>query len=310
MRRIVVDWGSSSFRAYLIDDAGRPICARANQSGVLDHNRSDNSGDFKTTLMQHCGDWLQRWPGTPIILCGMIGSRSGWLETPYLDCPLDARTLGENLQPLSELNNVCIVPGVQCLAPSGVPDVMRGEETQVFGALRMANRGSALVLLPGTHSKWVQVQNGQIKTFATFFTGELFALLHKHSSIGLVIEDAECDEQSFCEGLTHSDGIGGPLHQIFSIRAKSLCENHRAGSLSSFLSGILIGNEFSEALKLFPQTDSIVLVGDAKLQRLYQLAARHFGCALQSIDPALAVIRGVEALCGAARDTQARRAQC
>lgn len=294
MKQIVVDWGSSSFRAYLIDGLGTAVAQRENDRGVLAHS----AGEFHRTLVQSCGDWLERWPGIPVLMSGMVGSRNGWLETPYVPCPADARALCTGFSPLTrhpELN-IHIAPGVRCVSPGGAADVMRGEETQVFGALRLAARESALLLLPGTHSKWVRAEGGRIETFSTFFTGELFALLCEHSSIGSVLQAGDFDADEFVRGLEYSGQAGGPLHQIFSTRTRSLCEGADSRALHSYLSGILIGGEFSAALAMYRPEGESLLVASGKLQAPYQLAGEFFGCSLQPLDPGLATARGLAAI--------------
>jgi len=294
MRCIVVDWGSSNFRAHLVDNNDRVVCTRSDECGVL--NCGDN---YRDLLLERCGDWLQRWQSLPVYLCGMISSRNGWREAPYAPCPADAATIAERLLPVGELPNVWVVPGVSCRSPGGAPDVMRGEESQVLGALQMRGRESAVLLLPGTHSKWVRVDNGRITDFATFFTGELFALLHRHSSIGSVLGDVDNDPRSFIEGLRHSRRAGGPLHQMFAARAMALCEPDSGLAMSAFLSGLLVGNELAEALRMFPGSGEILLVGSDKLQTLYRLAADEFNIRLNAVDPSMAVVRGVTAICDA-----------
>lgn len=295
MRCIVIDWGSSNFRAHLVDDSGRVVCTRSDNCGVL--NCGDN---YKALLLERCGDWLQRWPQVPLYLCGMIASRNGWREAPYVSCPADPEALAQQLLPLGELPNAWVVPGVSCISPGGAPDVMRGEESQVIGALQISGRDSALLLLPGTHSKWVQVHSGYIANLATFFTGELFALLHKHSSIGSVLSEPDSDPHSFVAGVRYSRRAGGPLHQLFAARAMALCEPDSGLALSAYLSGILVGNEFTEALSMFSHSGEILLVGNDKLQKLYHLAAAEFDIELTAIDPSQAVVKGVTAI----RDAQ------
>ncbi|MCW8125882.1 2-dehydro-3-deoxygalactonokinase [Microbulbifer halophilus] len=297
MQRIVVDWGTTNIRAHLIDDDGRALVSRSGECGV---QRCD--GDYAAVLGEYCSDWQHRWPGIPTYLCGMIGSRTGWQETPYVPCPVEPPALAAGLKPLAGRDNIFFVPGVQCRTPAGTPDVMRGEECQVLGALAISGLDDGVLILPGTHSKWVRVRGGRIVDFATFFTGELFALLHRHSSIGSVLDAESMDAHSFDRGLAQSCGKGGLLHQVFSARSRSLCEDTGDQSMSAYLSGILIGSEFAHALSLFPPAGKLLLVGDRKLGNSYRQAAQHFDLPLQPIDPALAVVRGVKIICDAAGD--------
>lgn len=297
MQRIVVDWGTTNIRAHLIDDDGRMVVSRNGECGV--HNCD---GDYAAVLREYCGDWQRQWPEIPTYLCGMIGSRTGWQETPYVACPATPQALATGLQPLADRRNIYFVPGVQCRTPADTPDVMRGEECQVLGAMALSGLRDGLLILPGTHSKWVRVRDGQIVDFATFFTGELFALLHRHSSIGAVLDAESMDSDSFDRGLAQSHRDGGLLHQVFSARTRSLCEDIGGQSMSAYLSGILIGSEFAQAQTLFPIEGELLLVGDRKLGECYRQAARHLDLTLKPVDPSLAVVRGVEIICHTSGD--------
>jgi len=302
MKCIAVDWGSSSFRAYLIDEAGRLADRVANAKGVFTHTE----GNFEATLLAACGAWLDRWPGLPVIMAGMIGSRSGWWETPYAPCPVDRLELSRRLCALPAVKgvNLQLVPGISGHSPNGAPDVMRGEEVQVFGALALTNTPDAIVCLPGTHSKWVQVNMGRIEQFSTFFTGELFALLKQHSSIAAIMKGAaeheeSVDEDAFLQGVAYSRQNGGFLHHIFSARARVLTGDWQSGSLSAYLSGMLIGHELAGASVLYPSAAPLLVVGNARLQALYQRAADAYGYPVITVDADHAIVTG---LCALAED--------
>ena len=294
MPLIAIDWGSSSFRAYMIDDEGCLIERIENDQGVFTHTDTN----FETTLMNACGKWLKDQPQTPIVMAGMIGSRSGWIETNYIKCPVNRDGISRHLTkvPNSLDLNIQIISGVSGLSPSTAPDVMRGEEVQIFGALKLANLEDAIVCLPGTHSKWASVTNRYIKQFSTFFTGEIFALLKEQSSIGAILENDPIDEETFCKGLDYSRQSGGFLHHIFSARAQLLTNSWQKGPLSSYLSGIVVGHEFSGADQLYPGQRNLLVVGNDRLQQLYQLAATTFGYQVTNIDADLAVIEGIRAI--------------
>lgn len=292
MQRIVVDWGTTNFRAHLIDRSGAIAESRVAPRGV--HNCQ---GNYSAVLREFCGDWQQRWPDIAVYLCGMIGSRTGWHEVPYVGSPATPHAIYRGLQAVPGERNVFMVPGLRCITPTGMPDVMRGEECQVLGALAATRRDNALIVLPGTHSKWVRVRDGHIYDFATFFTGEMYALLHHHSSIGAVLNFAHNHSESFQRGLAESVGPGGLLNQIFSARTRTLCEDIGDQSMSAYLSGILIGSEFVHGRQLFAPAEEILLIGDEQLAALYQVAAAHFDLPMRSLDPALTVIRGVEEIC-------------
>src|SRR5215207_8779881 len=178
-RLIALDWGTSSLRAYLLGDEGAVIERRAEPWGIL--QRPDT--DFQTTFHSMTGDWRQRHSGLPVVASGMIGSAQGWVEAPYVRAPAGVADVAGALTPVPGAA-LHIVPGIAQHAPS--PDVMRGEETQLFGALAgrsdLAERAS--FVFPGTHSKWVRVVGGRVHGFTTFMTGELFAVLRAHSILG------------------------------------------------------------------------------------------------------------------------------
>ncbi|WGL18380.1 2-dehydro-3-deoxygalactonokinase [Microbulbifer bruguierae] len=305
MQRIVVDWGTTNIRAHLVDSDGGIAGSRNAPRGV--HNCD---GNFSDVLREYCGDWQIRWPGIPVYLCGMIGSRTGWVEAPYVGSPARPEALYRGLVPVPGENNVFVVPGVRCITPAGSPDVMRGEESQVLGVIAQGNIQNALVILPGTHSKWVRVRDGRIYDFATFFTGEMYALLHSHSSIGAVLKQEGHNRASFQRGLTESIGLGGLLNQVFTARSRTLCEDVTGQSMSAYLSGILIGSEFIHGQQLFAAEGEILLVGDKQLVTLYQQAAAHFGLEQRALDAAYAVVHGVAKICASADEKESRDFTC
>ena len=177
---LAIDWGTTSARAYRLDAAGAVLARRYAPLGI----QSVHDGRFDVALEALLGDW--QGDTAPRIACGMIGSRQGWCEAPYVECPADLAGLGGALTrtPGGEL---AIVPGARCIDPSGVPDVMRGEETQLAGALAR-DEDHVLAVLPGTHSKWAMVERGELVRFATYMTGELYAVLLEHTLLGRMAE--------------------------------------------------------------------------------------------------------------------------
>jgi 2-dehydro-3-deoxygalactonokinase len=270
---IGLDWGISFLRAYLLDGRGSIVDTVFKQAGIL--QVGDRS--FEDVLEASVGHWLDRNPAVPILACGMIGSRQGWLEAPYLDCPAGLKELAENLCPLDRRQGrrIWFVPGITRRAADNTPDVMRGEETQIFGALQ-DNQKRCHFILPGTHSKWVMVENGQIVRFTTFMTGELFAVLCRHSILGRLMEDAGDDESAFQKGLEASlrafDNGRGLMSQLFSVRSLGLFNDVPASGLRSYLSGLLIGTEIAEATHQIRDKRLFRLIGDSNLSRLYARA--------------------------------------
>ena len=294
MKFVAVDWGSTTLRAWLISEAGEILAQHSSDQGVFNLE----ADAFENTLLNACGKWLSDAPDTPIIMAGMIGSRSGWQETAYQTCPVKAETLGVNLLALANTSklNLFVIPGIKTDSPSGSADVMRGEEVQIIGALaalQVSSDSSALICLPGTHSKWAQTRQQEITNFSTFFTGEIYSLLGEFSSIGAIMNGDEFDEASFREGLAYSRQAGGFLHHIFSVRARLLADTWSDGSLSAYLSGIAIGHEFQGAKTLYPNESTLYLIGNSHLQALYQIAASEFSFKANSLDAADAIIQGV-----------------
>jgi 2-dehydro-3-deoxygalactonokinase len=264
---IGIDWGTSSLRAYLLGGDGAIIEARSADSGIM---RVEN-GKFAAALDQACGDWLAAHAALPLLLAGMIGSKQGWSEAPYCACPADAAAISRALAPLSlpDGRAAHIVPGLSCSNAAGVPDVMRGEETQIIGAL--PDRGRHLAVLPGTHSKWAWVEDGAVLSFASFMTGEVYAALTGHTILGRLMQlPAEHDAAAFARGVRY--GLDAPealLSRMFSARTLGLFNQLGEAALPSYLSGLLIGSEIGGALKLTPHVGTITILGNAALTLRY-----------------------------------------
>lgn len=271
---IAVDWGTSSLRAARLADDGRVLEERALPRGIL----TVPAAGFPAVFDEACGDWM-REPGALALVCGMAGSRQGWMEAPYCACPAGFADVARRLAWI-EPGRIAIVPGLSCES-AGVPDVMRGEETQVFGALDLLGLEDATLVLPGTHSKWVRVGAGRIETFATYMTGELYALLRHHSILARTMPDAdgELDESAFERGVAHSLHANSLLHAAFSARTLALFERLSAGALPSYLSGLVIGEELG-AQQLRAGAD-VVLIGAEALTRRYELGLRLLGVTAQ-----------------------------
>lgn len=275
---IGLDWGISSLRAYLIDDKGEIIDSVAGQSGIMHVGERS----FEEVLQAAIGSWLSRYSDASILACGMIASPQGWLEAPYVSCPAGPSELVENLCSL-ELQagrKIWFVPGVMRRAEDNTPDVMRGEETQIFGAVQDDSNPCSFIL-PGTHSKWAWVENGLIVWFATFMTGELFEVLCKHSILGRLMEEGGQDDDAFLMGLECSargmNSNAGLLNKLFSVRSRGLFEEIPKTGLKSYLSGLLIGAEVTEATRQITDKTLMRLIGDARLLKLYAKALEFFG---------------------------------
>jgi 2-dehydro-3-deoxygalactonokinase len=239
-------------------------------------------GQFEAVFNELFGDWMQA-PGALCLISGMAGSRQGWQEAPYCPCPAGFAELGQHLLWL-QADRIALVPGLSCMAdgPLGIPDVMRGEEVQIFGALQLARRDSATLVLPGTHSKWVQVQAGRVTQFQTFMTGEVFALMSQHSILGKTLDaHGAFDEAVFLQGIDQSQQAGSVLHHLFAVRTLGLFERLPAVALSSYLSGLLIGEEL-RTQALSTDCTPLILIGSEALTLRYTLALQHLNIDCQS----------------------------
>lgn len=296
---IGLDWGTTSLRAYLFDVAGQVLARRASGAGIMSLARPDG---FDAAFEAACGDWLDGAPELPAIAAGMVGSAQGWREAPYVDTPaaVDALVGGIVRVATSRGTMLHIVPGV--IERGELPNVMRGEETQIVGALAGdpelgANGAALLVGLPGTHAKWADVQGERIEAFHTFMTGELFAALRNHTILGRTMaEPAQPDIEAFLRGVivAKNDDHAGLLATIFSTRTLGLTAQLQAEQQPDYLSGLLIGHELSGVQALLAARDSTLgsetlrLIGEVVLCERYRLALAEFGCSNATIIEAAA----------------------
>ena len=286
-RLLAVDWGTSSLRGALIDADGGVLEDRHCARGIL----TVAAGGFPDVFESSFGDWMT--PGTLCLIAGMAGSRQGWREAPYCACPAGFADIATHLEWV-EPGRIAIVPGLS-IEKRGVPDVMRGEETQVFGALLMLDLADARLVLPGTHSKWVDVRARRIHQFSTWMTGEFYALLRKHSILArtLPAEDPAHDAGAFDQGVEHALHSHGLLHTAFSVRTLSLFDRMPSDALTSYLSGLVIGEELkAQALK---RGDAVVVMGTEQLTARYEQALAHLGVSARRVGDS-ATWRGLRAI--------------
>ncbi|MDP1631695.1 MAG: 2-dehydro-3-deoxygalactonokinase [Caulobacter sp.] len=266
-----VDWGTSNLRAFRFGGDGEVLERRESGDGIL---RVENS-DFEATLKSLVGDWLDAGPTTPILMCGMIGSRQGWREAPYVACPADLDGLTRQVVAVpADWADIRISPGLSHLTDGGVADVMRGEEAQVFGAVDAAD--DALLVAPGTHSKWAAVRQGRVIGFKTYLTGELYDVLVRASILGRLMDGEAPDDAAFTLGVERAVATPGLLGLLFSTRSEGLFEHLPATALAAYLSGLLIGSEVAEGLRsqaaAGPSPAPVILVASSRLRRLYSTA--------------------------------------
>ena len=276
------DWGTSSFRLSLIGSDGKTRRQIISERGVAQMPQD--------ALLPYLQGELARLPEgkrkLPIILCGMAGSSIGLQEVPYLPCPADPQQLGAALTPLDNGGlNARIVPGLSARTKTGELEVMRGEETQIAGWLAQASeeeRRSSWLCLPGTHAKWSKIESGRIQQFSTALTGELYAILSRHSV--LVQGQQQFSDRAFEAGLSASDENTSLSFGLFSTRTRQLDRKLAAAESAAYLSALLIGSEVRAQLELWatdaaakpPENSKVHLIGDRRITGLYsQALARH-----------------------------------
>lgn len=276
MNLVAIDWGTSSLRGALIDAAsGTVLEEQSHARGIL----AVAPGEFPAVFESLFGEWM-RPPGTRSLISGMAGSKQGWVEAPYCACPAGRAEVGARIVDI-EPGRIAIVPGLS-VDHDGVPDVMRGEEVQIFGAMALADTSDGLFVLPGTHNKWVTVQKGRITGFRSYMTGEFYALLSQHSILARMLDvNAPLDEAAFLQGVTQADNGEGLLHNAFGARTLPLFERMPQAETSSYLSGVLIGEELrTQSLRA---AGEVVLIGSPALTERYALALQSKGVATRTL---------------------------
>lgn len=266
---IAVDWGTSRMRLWVLANDGSVLAVRRSDEGL----EGARDAGFGIILDRHLAA-LSVAADVPVVICGMAGSRQGWVEAPYINAPASLENVvGKAARVPGISRDVRILPGI-AQRKSGEPDVMRGEETQLLGLGQL--KGRRVVCMPGTHSKWVDVADNRVGHFTTFLTGELYALFSNHSilrhSIG---PDASFAAESAAFNEACASMVVGPQDlpkRLFSIRASSLLEGTVASDSAAALSGLLIGAEIGVARATYGTNASVTLVGSGFLGGLYEAA--------------------------------------
>jgi 2-dehydro-3-deoxygalactonokinase len=282
-----IDWGTSNRRAYLIDRRGNCLARHEDKQGMLAvRGRFGESLAGLLTALDIGAD-------VPLLLSGMVGSAAGWQEVAYADCALPLERLPAHLAPLADpawAGRGHIVPGYCYRAGAGAAaavDVMRGEETQLLGAVALGRRDGWLVL-PGTHSKWVLLRDGAVASIATYMTGELYAMLAGGGTLAALMDGDSAEPQAFAAGLRQA-GLGEPLsNSLFRVRARVVAGAMPQAQAAGFVSGLLIGAEFAAAASataLAPARARIDVIGSPALAERYAVAAAHFGLECAVLDP-------------------------
>jgi 2-dehydro-3-deoxygalactonokinase len=289
---IAVDWGTTSFRAYHVDGKGKVLAERKSADGIL----VVKDGAFEPALEQHLNGFDA---SLPVIAAGMIASRQGWIELPYVDCPAGVEELASAIasRTLMSGRKVHFITGLHRTSASLGHDVMRSEETQVLGCLAS---GASHFVTPGTHSKWIDVEERRIIRFDTYVTGESFALYRNHSILGRVMAGDGDDESAFARGLEKAFADpAGLLHSLFSVRSLGLYRELQPEALSSYLSGLMIGAEVVHAVMKCSRVGLYLVLASPAIAHRYLRAMDMAGLKAEMGDP-LAIVAGQRLIAQAA----------
>lgn len=291
---LACDWGTTNLRAWTLDDAGRVLADRDFAFGVSRLAPGEAAHRFRNEVQPKLDA-----VGLPAILCGMIGSNLGWTTAPYVECPADLSALAARLAVVEPNARVWIVPGLRGPGLAGAPDVMRGEETQVFGWIEQdpaRAQGRHILCHPGTHTKWLLVEDGRIMRFVTAMTGELFSVLVRHS---VLRSEAPADDlAAFDEGLAAAGEGEALAARLFTARARIVGGGKPPDSGPSYLSGLLIGADVAGLPRILgaPRGEAVMLLGDAALCRLYRRALDARGTRSEIFDGESAATAGLFAV--------------
>jgi len=286
---IAGDWGTSRLRLYFCDTSGA-VLARAEGEGAA---VPDCEGRFAAAV----APWDGEHGKLPAVLGGMVGSTIGWREVPYLSCPAKAEAVASAALTFEAGGrSVSIVPGLKCIGPTGAPDVMRGEEVQILGALRLDRelaRGRHVFCMPGTHSKWVTVEDGAVTGFQTALSGELFELLRKHSVLARDGGEVDASSDAFALGLDFARQDADLLHLLFSARSRVVTGTMPKTDAASYLSGLILGKDVAAAMALFRLSGMVHLICTPQLAALYDRALAPYAVKTAVIDGDKAALAGL-----------------
>lgn len=264
-----VDWGTSSFRLWLLDREGKVLAQSKSSEGMMHASQTG----FPAILEKHLSA-VGADTSLPVLICGMAGARQGWVEAPYVTIPATLEQLARSTKSVVDSKrDIRILPGAAQKNPE-VPDVMRGEETQLLGLGSVA--ANSLVCMPGTHSKWVQMRDGAISGFTTYMTGELFSVISQHSILKLTLTEEHGGNDVpavFLDMARHAiENPDALIQGLFKLRAGQLLGFSQFSDGSARLSGLLIGAEIGAGLREYPGIQSPVLISDGRLGTLYRAA--------------------------------------
>ncbi|KRQ97452.1 2-dehydro-3-deoxygalactonokinase [Bradyrhizobium jicamae] len=288
---VAVDWGTSSFRLWLVDRTGDVLGERRSHEGMMAAGKLG----FPAVLQSHL-DAVGAANGLPVIICGMAGARQGWVEAGYVDTPASlASILKQAVVVPGQHRDIRILPGIAQRDPK-TPDVMRGEETQLLGVLGLDAAGDALVCMPGTHSKWVRANGGTVERFATFMTGELFDVISRETILSHAVAGADeaPDVDAFKSAVISAfETPANAANLLFQVRSGQLLFGGTPSSAREKISGTLIGLELAGGLAGQVPEGGITLVASGRLRMLYQSAFDTVAVPVRTIGAEDAVRRGL-----------------
>ena len=285
---IAADWGTTHMRAWAIGEEDKVLAFRESNEGMKDLQQNE----FEPVLLRLIESWLDNTKITTVMACGMVGAKQGWVETPYLKTPcvpIDNNQL-TTANTLDKRIIVHLVPGVMQNHPA---DIMRGEETQIAGFINKNQDFNGVVCLPGTHSKWVNINEGQITSFKTFMTGELFGVITNHTLIRHSTSIKGWIQESFEDGI--HEGFNNPgliASNLFSLRAESIVNNMGPDQARSTLSGLLLGVELNGA-QIYWKNNDVTLIGSELLSNNYNQGLKVLGGQSQSFSLEAATLSGL-----------------
>lgn len=291
---VLGDWGTSRLRLFL--NSGDRTIDQVEGPGI-----GSQKGLAVETLRICLTPWIDKYGPKRIVMCGMAGSRNGLVETPYAHCPIDALKWAHSaINFTSGPLPITMAAGLACAHYDGTPDVMRGEETQIFGALTLHHEFDAtkrLIVLPGTHTKWAWLVDGKIVDFCTYITGEMFAVLRDHSTLAQLDGDDIISDDGFLNGLERAEKKA-VLGTLFEVRAAQLRAGRSRSWALGFLSGLLIGHEVKEALTDLGSPCEVSLIGDPSLTSRYRTAFARLQIRSVEFDGDTCVVAGLRSLAG------------
>lgn len=285
---IAVDWGSSNLRVWALDKRHKVLDSFSSSDGML----SLETGDFEPLLLEKISNWVAGDVNIPVLCCGMVGAKQGWLEAPYATVPYNLMQDTDSVKVICRGNrlDVRILGGLKQNNPA---DVMRGEETQIRGFLSVFSDFDGIICLPGTHTKWVHVSAGEVVSFRTFISGELFALMSNYSVLKYSVNSDGWSDQEFKSAV--SESISNPqkiFSDFFKLRADDLLNKVAKSVLRSKLSGYIIGAELAGA-KPYWLGQNVVILADNNLSKTYKAALEGQGIFAQEVDATKCTLDGL-----------------